>query len=73
MLENDEALASLLYTHWSDDMDGFWSSVDADIRLRWIRLARYFKNHEIKLVAEVSEDACRKRVTERMLHRLMGV
>lgn len=68
-MENEEAMAGLLYTMWGNGSDTDWRILNDVLRHRWLKLARYVYQREVDLVANLADSANRKRTTERILNR----
>lgn len=67
-MDNEEAIAELLYTLWRDDPEPVWS--DVKTKEKWMRLARYVLQREVDFAHKLANDRLAGRIQERLIARL---
>lgn len=60
------ALAELLYTIWKADGALEWHELYPDDQAQWEKLAAFVSNQELRTMAELARERCRRRVEERL-------
>jgi hypothetical protein len=71
MVDNDDAIAEMLYSAWvgmEDEPE--WSALPQPMKWRWLRVARQTQSREVDLCAKLARDSYRKRFEARLLERL---
>ena len=70
MVDNEEAIAELLYTMWQSTTDTTWGQLPADQLAKWQRLTRYVLSREILLVAKLAKQSQYEEFSKRIISRI---